>query len=108
MNLADLRNKNLADLKNKNLADLKNKNLADLRNTGLADLRNMNTDPPPTAVLLVFSIVPSLAQWPRRSRRTLYPAYTTRRINVGLRLVHRLRRWTNVKPTLIQRLISAG
>ena len=29
-------------------------------------------------------------------------------INVGLTLVHRLRRWTNVKPTLIQRLVSAG
>ena len=33
---------------------------------------------------------------------------TRRLINVGLMLVHRLRRWTNVKPTLIQRLVSAG
>ena len=30
------------------------------------------------------------------------------RINLGLTLVHRLRRWTNVKPTLIQRNVSAG
>ena len=29
-------------------------------------------------------------------------------INVGLKLAHRLRRWTNVKPTLLQRLVSAG
>ena len=32
----------------------------------------------------------------------LYPSDTRRWINVGLR------RWTNVKPTLIQRLLSAG
>ena len=37
----------------------------------------------------------------------LTPADTTRRINVGLTLVHRLRRWTNVKPTLIQRVVSS-
>ena len=36
------------------------------------------------------------------------PADTIRWINVGLRLVHRCRRWTNVKQTLIQRLWSAG
>ena len=29
-------------------------------------------------------------------------------INVGSTLVHHLRRWTNVKPTLIQFLVSAG
>ena len=37
-----------------------------------------------------------------------FPAYTIRWINVGLTLVHRLRRWINVKPMLIQRLVSAG
>ena len=31
-----------------------------------------------------------------------------RLINVGLTLLHRLRRWTNVKPTLIRRFVSAG
>ena len=36
------------------------------------------------------------------------PAAIMRWINVGLTLVHRLRRWTNVKPTLIQRRVSAG
>ena len=36
------------------------------------------------------------------------PADTRRFINVGLTFVHRLRRWTNVKPTWIQRLVSAG
>ena len=36
------------------------------------------------------------------------PADTRRRINVDLTLVHRLRRWTNGKPTLIPRLVSAG
>ena len=36
------------------------------------------------------------------------PEDTSGWINVGLTLVHRLRRWTNVKPTLIQRLMSAG
>ena len=36
------------------------------------------------------------------------PADTRRGINVGLSLVHRRRRWTNVKSTLIQRLVSAG
>ena len=36
------------------------------------------------------------------------PADTRRSINVGSTLVHRLRRWTNVKPTLIQHLVSAG
>ena len=28
--------------------------------------------------------------------------------DVVLMLVHRLRRWTNAKPTLIKRLVSAG
>ena len=36
------------------------------------------------------------------------PANTICWINVGLMLVHRRRRWTNVKPTLIQRLVSDG
>ena len=36
-----------------------------------------------------------------------YPADTTRSINVGLTSVHRPRRWTDVNPTLIQRLVSA-
>ena len=35
------------------------------------------------------------------------PADTTRRLNVGLTLVDRLRRWTNDKPTLIQLRVSA-
>ena len=35
--------------------------------------------------------------------------YNTKRwIIIGLTLVHRLRRWTNGKPKLIQRLVSAG
>ena len=29
-------------------------------------------------------------------------------VNVGLTLVQRLRRWNNIKSTLIQRLVSAG
>ena len=36
------------------------------------------------------------------------PADTRRWIIVGLPLVQRRRRWANVKPTLIQRLVSAG
>ena len=36
------------------------------------------------------------------------PADTIRWINVGLTLVHRQRRWTNVNPPLNQRLVSAG
>ena len=36
------------------------------------------------------------------------PADTRRWINVGLTLVQRRRMWTNVKPTLIQHLVSAG
>ena len=39
---------------------------------------------------------------------TIFPADTKHSINVGLTLVHRLRRCTNVQPTLIQRLLSAG
>ena len=35
------------------------------------------------------------------------PANTRRRINVGLVLVQSRRRWIHVKPTLIQRLVSA-
>ena len=37
----------------------------------------------------------------------LYPADTRRWMNVRLSLFHRLRHWTNFKPTLIQRLVSA-
>ena len=36
------------------------------------------------------------------------PADTRRRISVGLTLVHRRRRWTNGKPTLTHRLVSAA
>ena len=36
------------------------------------------------------------------------PADTRCWINAGLTLVQRRRRWTNVKPTLIQHLVSAG
>ena len=35
-------------------------------------------------------------------------ADTRRRINVGLTLVQRPRRWTKVKPTMIWRIVSAG
>ena len=37
--------------------------------------------------------------------RPPYPAGVNQ-INVGLTLVHRVRRWTNVKSTLIQRLLA--
>ena len=36
------------------------------------------------------------------------PADTRRWINVGLTLTHCLLRWTNVKPTLLKRLVFAG
>ena len=36
------------------------------------------------------------------------PADTSHWINVGVALVHHLRRWANVKPILIQPLVSAG
>ena len=38
----------------------------------------------------------------------VYPAATRGLINVGLTLVQRRRRWANVKPTWIQRHVSAG
>ena len=41
-------------------------------------------------------------------RQMTHPVDTWRWINVGLTLVQRRRRWTNVKPTSIQRLVSAG
>ena len=44
----------------------------------------------------------------RNERSGQQPADEIRWINVGLRLVQRRRRWTNVKPTLIQRLVDAG
>ena len=33
---------------------------------------------------------------------------TARWTNAGLKLVHRLRRWTNIKPALVQRIVFAG
>ena len=36
------------------------------------------------------------------------PANTSGSTNVGLMLVQRLRRWTKIKPTLVERLVSAG
>ena len=36
------------------------------------------------------------------------PANTGRRPNVGLMLAHRLRRWANIKPALVQRLVFVG
>ena len=39
---------------------------------------------------------------------TPIPADTRCLVVAGLTLVQRSRRWTNVKPTLIQRLVSAG
>ena len=38
----------------------------------------------------------------------VFPANTRRWINVGLMLVHRLPRWPNIKPTLVQCLMFAG
>ena len=60
----------------------------------------------PSCILTVTEVICTLSpvwSWP-----LLFPAGTRRRISVGLTLVHRLRRWTNVKPTLIRRLVSAG
>ena len=37
-----------------------------------------------------------------------HPADTTRWIDVALWLIKRRRRWSNIKPTSIQRLVSAG
>ena len=36
------------------------------------------------------------------------PANTGRIANAGLMLVHRLRRWPNIKPALAQRLVFVG
>ena len=36
------------------------------------------------------------------------PANTRRWTNVGLMLGQRRRRWANIKPTLVQRLVLAG
>ena len=38
----------------------------------------------------------------------IYPANTRRSPNVGLMLGHRLRRWSNITPTLGERLVFAG
>ena len=35
------------------------------------------------------------------------PTRTRRLTNVGLMLVHHLRRWPNIKPALVKRLVSA-
>ena len=37
----------------------------------------------------------------------IQPTRTRRLTNVGLMLVHRLRRWPNIKPALVKRLVSA-
>ena len=42
------------------------------------------------------------------SNTIILPANTIQCINVGLMLVQRRRRWTNIKPTLDQRLVFAG
>ena len=39
---------------------------------------------------------------------THFPVITRRSPNVGLMLVHRLRHWPNIKPTLSERLVIAG
>ena len=39
---------------------------------------------------------------------SVIPANTRHWINAGLTLVHRIRSWTNVKPTFFQLLVSAG
>ena len=44
----------------------------------------------------------------RTGRLPHYPANMRCWLNAGLLLAHRLRRWTNSKPTLGQRLIFAG
>ena len=68
---------------------------------------------PHHVVLHVIGLCARLVRW-RRSHSTYSfalpssPADTKRSINVGLAFVKRRRRWTNVKPTLIQRLVSAG
>ena len=58
------------------------------------------------------------ALWLQRQRRVveklcmtvwwMFPADTRRWMNFGYTLVQRRRRWSNVKPTFIQRLVSAG
>ena len=61
-------------------------------------------DCPAVCVFACKGCMGSLSQ-----RHKQYSADTRRRwINVGSTFVHHLRRWTNVKPTLIQRLVSAG
>ena len=66
-----------------------------------------------------WGIVTRGSRWPWgrwKSRVILFKLYrigcwtadTRRWIIVGLTLVQRRRRWTNVKPTLIKRLVSAG
>ena len=41
-------------------------------------------------------------------RDRYFPARTKRWTNVGLLLAHRLRRWPNIKPTLVQRPATVG
>ena len=38
----------------------------------------------------------------------IYPANTRHQTNAGLLLAHRLRRWPNIKPTLVRCLVFAG
>ena len=40
--------------------------------------------------------------------RSVSPANTTPWINAGFMLAHRLRRWTNIKPALVQGVVLAG
>ena len=64
-----------------------------------SDVNHHPRAPPPPHFFfhLLWSIV---VAYPRADRIS--------RINVCLPLVHRLRRWTNVEPTLIWRLVSTG
>ena len=62
-----------------------------------------------TFSMLVYSVISRhLEIKTSQSMNHNSPAGTRRWINVGLTLVRSGRRWTNVKPTLIQRLVSAG
>ena len=62
-----------------------------------------------TIISSSFNVEPPLQKVDQHKTNIIwFPADTRRVINVGSTLVHRLRRWTNVKQTLIQRLVSAG
>ena len=69
--------------------------------------------PPRNVDLIVGTTSVMLGQHPHNITSTSVctgwcPADTIRWINVVLMLIHRVRRWTNVKTTLIQRLVSPG